>query len=67
MKGEASATDDGFPSLVPTIIEPEALPNTTELPLTDKGETSEDPQQGKVTSLPVAQQRHFSVQWDPIQ
>lgn len=67
MKGEASTTDYGYSSLVLTIKEPEALVNTTELPLTEKTELAEEIQQGELTPIPTVQQRRFSVDWDPIQ
>ncbi len=67
VKGEASTADYGFSSRVPTIEEPEALVNTTELSLTEKTEAAEDIQQGEVTPISTAQQRRFSVDWDPIQ
>lgn len=67
VKGEASTTDYGFSSDVPTIKEPEALVDTTERPLTEKTELVEEIQQGELTPIPTVQQRRFSVDWDPIQ
>jgi len=67
VKGEASTTDYGFSSVIPTIKEPEALVDTTERPLTEKTELVEEIQQGELTPIPTVQQRRFSVDWDPIQ
>ena len=67
VKGEASTNEYEFSSISPTVEEPEALVNTTELPLTEKTELAEEIQRGEVTPTPTLQQRRFSVDWDPIQ
>ena len=46
--------------------EPEASTNNTELQLTDKTELAEGVHSGEVKPVPTAQQRRFSVDWDPI-
>ena len=66
-KGETSSTDYGFSSLRPQEDEPEALVHTTEPSLTDKTDLAEDIQQGEVKPTPTAQQRRYSVDWDPTQ
>ena len=70
VKGETSSTDYGFSSLRPkndVLEEPEASLHTTEPPLTDKTNLAEDIQQGEVTPIPTAQQRRYSIDWDPRQ
>ena len=70
VKGETSSTDYGFSSVrsrEDELEEPEAPIYTTEPSLTDKTDLAEDIQQGEVTPMPTAQQRRFSVDWDPIQ
>lgn len=70
VKGEASNTGYGFSSVRPQaddLIEPEASVLTTEPLLTDKTDLAEDIQQGEVKPTPTAQQRRFSIDWDPIQ
>ena len=59
VKGEISSTDYSFT--------PEAPVHTTEPSLTDKTDLAEGIQQGEVTPVPTAQQRRFSVDWDPMQ
>ena len=69
VKGETSSTDYGFSSVgsrEDELEEPEAALHTTEPSLTDKTDLAEDIQQGEVTPMPTAQQRRFSVDWDPI-
>lgn len=69
VKGETSSTDYGFSSVQPQddeLEEPEAPIHTTEPSLTDKTDLAEDIQQGEVTPMPTAQQRRFSIDWDPI-
>jgi alpha-N-acetylglucosamine transferase len=45
----------------------EASITTTEPQLTEKTEPAEDLERGDANRLPTAQQRRFSVAWDPIQ
>ena len=69
VKGETSRTDYGFSSVLSRedeLEEPEAALHTTEPSLTDKTDLAEDIQQGEVTPMPTAQQRRFSIDWDPI-
>ena len=69
VKGETSSTDYGFSSVQPQddeLEEPEAPIHTTEPSLTDKTDLAEDIQQGEATPMPTAQQRRFSVDWDPV-
>ena len=70
VKGEKSSTEYGFFPVRrqgDELQEPEALVHTTEPSLTDKTDLAEDIQQGEVTPKPTAQQRRFSIDWDPIQ
>ena len=68
VEGEAFRGDFGFPSMglsVGQADEPKALTSTTEPQLTDKTELAEGIQAGEVRPVPTAQQRRFSVDWDP--
>ena len=70
VKGETSSTEYGSFPVRPQgdeLQEPEALVHTTEPSLTDKTDLAEDILQGGVTPKPTAQQRRFSIDWDPIQ
>lgn len=70
VKGETLSTDYGFSSVRPQedeLEEPEAPVHTTEPSLTDKTDLAEDIRQGGVKPTPTAQQRRFSIDWDPIQ
>ena len=70
VKGETSSTDYGYSSVRPQedkLEEPEALVHSTEPSLTDKTDLAEEIQLGEVRPMPTAQQRRFSVDWDPIQ
>lgn len=70
VKGETSSTDYGFSSVRPQEDDPEkpeAPVHTTEPSLTDKTNLAEDIQLGEVTPMPTAQQRRFSIDWDPMQ
>ena len=69
VKGETSSTDYGFASVRPLDVfkEPTTPVHSTEPSLTDKTDLAEDIQQGEVTPIPTAQQRRFSIDWDPIQ
>lgn len=70
VKGETSSTDYGFSLVRPQdnkLKEPEAPVHTIEVSLTDKTDLAEDIQQGGVKPTPTAQQRRFSIDWDPIQ
>lgn len=70
VKGETSSTYYGFSSVgahEDEPEEPEAPVHTTEPSLTDKTDLAEDIQQGEVTPPPTAQQRRFSIDWDPLQ
>ncbi len=65
-----SSTDYGFSSVRPQedeLEKPEAPVHTTEPLLTDKTDLAEDIQQGEAKPTPTAQQRRFSIDWDPIQ
>ena len=69
VKGETSSTDYGFSSVLSRedeLEEPEAALHTTEPSLTDKTNLAEDIQQGEVMPMPTAQQRRYSIDWDPI-
>ena len=69
VKGETSSSIYGFSSVrsqKDELEEPEAPAHTTEPSLTDKTDLAEDIQQGEVTPIPTAQQRRFSIDWDPI-
>lgn len=69
VKGETSSRDYGFSSVQAREVEfeePEAALHTTEPSLTDNTDLAEDIQQGEVTPMPTAQQRRFSIDWDPI-
>ena len=70
VKGETSNTEYGSLPVRPQrdeFQEPEALVHTTEPSLTDKTDLAEDILQGEVTPKLTAQQRRFSIDWDPIQ
>ncbi|KAL9027233.1 MAG: hypothetical protein Q9196_004221, partial [Gyalolechia fulgens] len=71
LNGEVSSSDFfGFTSVPESSAEsnpePEALINTTEKPLTEKTERAEGIEQGEIAPVPTAQQRRFSVDWDPV-
>ncbi|CAF9922145.1 MAG: glycogenin glucosyltransferase [Alectoria fallacina] len=69
VEGETSSTGYGFDSIWPQtdeFEEPEAPAHTTEPSLTDKTVLAEDIQQGEVKPTPTAQQRRFSIDWDPM-
>ena len=69
VKGETSSTYYGFSSVLSRedeLEEPEAALHTTEPSLTDKTNLAEDIQQGEVMPMPTAQQRRYSIDWDPI-
>ena len=68
VKGEAFRSDFGFSSMgypIGQTDEPEASISTTEPQLTDKTELAEGIQAGEIRPIPTAQQRRFSVDWDP--
>ena len=67
VKGETSSTDYGSVQPLDEFQEPEAPVYSTEPSLSDKTDLAEDIQQGEVTPIPTAQQRRFSIDWDPIQ
>ena len=67
--GEASTIDYDLSAIGPSVGDkawPEAPIDTTEPQLTDKTELAEDLESGDATPTPTAQQRKFSVDWDPI-
>ena len=63
VKGEATRTGYEFDAKTE---EPEAPVNSTEPSLTDTTNLAEDVQKGDVTPTSTAQQRRFSVDWDPL-
>ena len=64
--GETSTSDSGFPSIItPPPVEASAI--TAEPPLTEPTERAEELDQGALKPTSTAEQRRFSVDWDPIQ
>ena len=68
--GEATTADYGFSSLnvgrnADEVGEPEAPANATEPSLIDKTDMAEEIAKGEVKPAPMAEQRKFSVDWDP--
>ena len=47
--------------------EPEAAVHTTESPLTDKADLARDLDNGEVQPIRTAEQRRYSIDWDPLQ
>ena len=68
VKGEGSNGFEFFSaaSSIGEIQEPEVSTNTAEPQLTDKTGLAEGVPLGEVKPVPTAQQRRFSVDWDPI-
>lgn len=70
IKGEATGTGYEFPLTgisANKVEEPEAPVHTTEPSLTDKSELAEDLHKGEVQPISTAEQRRYSVDWDPLQ
>ncbi|KAI4278229.1 MAG: hypothetical protein LQ337_001170 [Flavoplaca oasis] len=63
--GETSNSVSEFPSII-TPPPAEASAITTEPPLSEPTERAEALDQGAIKPTPTAQQRRFSVDWDPI-
>lgn len=70
VQGESSSADYGYSSASPIFEErgePEAPLNTTEKPLTEKTELVGELHKGEAGPIPIAEQRSYSADWDPIQ
>ena len=70
VKGESLTVDDGLLSVgtkADELENPEASILTTESLLTNKTDLAKDVQKGEAESTSTAQQRRFSIDWDPIQ
>lgn len=69
VNGEASSTEYDESSVgvsLGDISQPQAPPDNTEPRLSDKTDLAEDLEKGEVTPVPTAQQRRYSIDWDPI-